>query len=58
MKHFLNGVEISPRNRDSIGVVSDFTGNPDFLSINVDTIILPREANQDRKSTRLNSSHT
>lgn len=45
MKHFLNGIEISPRNRDSIGVVSDFTGNPDFLSLNVDTIILPREAN-------------
>jgi len=46
MKHFLNGIEISPRNRDSIGVVSDFTGNPDFLSINVDTIVLPREANE------------
>jgi hypothetical protein len=26
--------------------VSDFTGNPDVLSLNVDTLILPREANQ------------
>lgn len=45
MKHYLNGIEISPRNRDSIGVVSDFTGNPEFLSLNVDSIILPREGN-------------
>ena len=29
MRHFLNGVEVSPRNRDEIGVVCDFTGNPD-----------------------------
>ncbi len=46
MRHLLNGIEVSPRNRDSIGVVSDFTGNPDVLSLNVDTLILPREANQ------------
>jgi hypothetical protein len=46
MRHLLNGIEISPRNRDSIGVISDFTGNPDVLSLNVDTLILPREANQ------------
>jgi hypothetical protein len=26
--------------------VSDFTGNPDVLSLNVDSVILPREANQ------------
>jgi hypothetical protein len=44
MRHFLNGIEISPRNRDSIGVVSDFTGSPDVLSLNVDSVILPREA--------------
>ena len=44
MRHLLNGVEISPRNRDSIGVVSLFEGNPDELSLNVDSIILPREA--------------
>jgi hypothetical protein len=46
MRHLLNGIEVSPRNRDSIGVVSDFTGNPDVLSLNVDSVILPREANQ------------
>jgi len=44
MKHFLNEIEISPRNREEIGVISDFTGNPEVLNINVDTIILPREA--------------
>jgi hypothetical protein len=46
MRHLLNGIEISPRNRDSIGVVSDFTGDPEILSLNVDSIILPREANE------------
>lgn len=44
MKHFLNEIEISPRNREEIGVISDFTGNPEVLNINVDTIILPRES--------------
>jgi hypothetical protein len=44
MRHLLNGVEITPRNRDSIGVVSTFEGNPDELSLNVDSIVLPREA--------------
>lgn len=46
MRHFLNDIEISPRNRDSIGVVSDWTGDPDVLSLNVDTLQLPREAYQ------------
>jgi len=44
MRHFLNEIEITPRNRDVIGVVSDFTDNPEVLKVNVDTIILPREA--------------
>ncbi len=44
MRHFLNGIEVAPRNLDEIGVVADFTGNPDFLSISVDSLILPREA--------------
>jgi hypothetical protein len=43
MKHFLNGVEITPRNRDEIGVVSNFTGDPNELSLSVDSIVLPRE---------------
>jgi hypothetical protein len=46
MRHFLNGIEVSPRNRDDIGVICDFTGNPDVLSLNTDTLVLPREANQ------------
>jgi hypothetical protein len=44
MRHFLNEIEITPRNREEIGVISDFTDNPEVLKINVDTIILPREA--------------
>ena len=46
MRHFLNGIEISPRNREDIGVICDFTGNPDILSVNTDTLVLPREANE------------
>ena len=44
MRHFLNGIEIAPRNLDDIGVVADFTGNPDFLKISIDSLVLPREA--------------
>lgn len=44
MKHYINDIEISPRNLDSIGVVSDFTGNPDILKLNVDSIVLTRNA--------------
>ena len=46
MRHFLNNIQIAPKNLDSIGVVSDFTGNPEYLRINVDSVILPREAKQ------------
>lgn len=44
MRHFLNDIEITPRNRTEIGVISDFSDNPEMLSINVDTLVLPREA--------------
>lgn len=44
MRHFLNEIEITPRNREAIGVVSDFTDNPEVLKVNVDTIVLPRES--------------
>jgi hypothetical protein len=44
MRHFLNDIEIAPRNLLDIGVVSDFTNRPDELSLNVDKLILPREA--------------
>jgi len=44
MKHFLNEIEISPRNQNGIGVISDFSGNPDELALNVETIVLARDA--------------
>ena len=43
MRHFLNDIEISPRNRTEIGIVSDFSGNPDVLNLTTDSIVLPRE---------------
>ena len=45
MRHFLNGIEIAPKNLTDIGVVSTFTDDPDILSLSVDSVILPREAN-------------
>jgi hypothetical protein len=44
MKHYLNDIEITPRNRTDIGIESDFTGNPQVLSLTTDSVILPREA--------------
>ena len=44
MRHFLNNIEITPKNRTEIGIVSDFTGNPQMYSLSVDSVILPREA--------------
>ena len=46
MRHFLNGIQIAPRNLNEIGVLSDFTDNPDFLRLNTDSVILPREAKE------------
>lgn len=43
MKHFLNDVEVSPRNREEIGIVIDWTGDPNELKLNTDSIILTRE---------------
>jgi len=43
MKHFINGVEVTPRNIFDIGISCDFTANVDQNKITVDTIILPRE---------------
>lgn len=44
MIHYLNNIQITPRNRLEIGIISDFSGNPDVLSLNTESIILPREA--------------
>lgn len=43
MRHFLNDIEIAPRNLFEIGVISDFTDRPSELELNVDKLILPRE---------------
>jgi hypothetical protein len=44
MRHFINGVEVTPRNILSIGVQSDFTDRPEYLEVDADKLILPREA--------------
>jgi hypothetical protein len=44
MKHFLNDIEISPRNRTEIGITSDFSDDPDVMQLSVENVILPREA--------------
>jgi hypothetical protein len=44
MRHFLNNIEIAPRNVLEIGLNTDFTGNPEVLSIDTDKVKLPREA--------------
>lgn len=44
MRHFLNGIEIAPKNLDDIGVTTDFTENPEINKISVSSVILPREA--------------
>lgn len=46
MKHYLNGVEIAPRNVLDIGLITDYTGNPEMLQVDTDTIVLPREARE------------
>lgn len=44
MKHFLNGVEVAPRNILEFGVTSTFNDDPNILQIDADKVILPREA--------------
>lgn len=44
MRHFLNDIQITPRNNDQIGIVADFSGNPDVLQINTDSVVLTNEA--------------
>lgn len=46
MKHFLNNIPISPRNVLEIGLITDYTGNPNMLQIDSDTVVLPREAKE------------
>jgi hypothetical protein len=44
MRHYLNGIEVAPRNILNIGVESDFTDRPEYLEVDTDRIILPRES--------------
>jgi len=46
MKHYLNNIIVSPRNVLEIGLITDYTGNPELLQIDTDTVVLPREARQ------------
>ena len=46
MKHYLNGVPVSPRNVLEIGLNTDYTGNPNMLQVDADTVVLPREARE------------
>jgi hypothetical protein len=46
MRHYLNDIEVTPRNRQSIGIKSNFTGNPNELQLSTDSIVLPREGMQ------------
>ena len=46
MKHFLNNIPVSPRNVLEIGLITDYTGNPNMLQIDSDTVVLPREAKE------------
>lgn len=54
MRHFINGVEITPRNIEAIGFISNWTDSTSAsdkdhkdLSLNVDTIILPNEGKRE-----------
>jgi len=44
MRHFLNNIEVSPRNVLEIGLNTNFTGDPSILEIDTDKVVLPREA--------------
>lgn len=44
MRHFINGIEISPDNKSEIGLVADFTGAPNVLALSVDTIRFSNDA--------------
>jgi len=50
MRHFIDGLEISPRNIGEIGITTDFTGNPNELELNTSSIILTREAYNEVKA--------
>lgn len=44
MRHFLNEIEVAPRNIDQIGIISEFVNEVDQLKLTTESIILTREA--------------
>jgi len=44
MRHFLNNIEVAPRNIFEFGLRSTFNGDPSILQMDADKVILPREA--------------
>lgn len=43
MKHFLNGLEIAPRNIDDIGISVDYSNDVQQESLNITNIVIPME---------------
>jgi len=46
MKHFLNGIEVAPRELVTIGLSNDFTNRQEILESTADRIVLPREGRE------------
>jgi len=46
MRHFLNDIEISPRNRDDIGITSTFVDEINQLKLTTESVVLPLEAKE------------
>eukprot|EP01049_Picozoa_sp_SAG25_P003283 SAG25_NODE_188_length_12354_cov_23.716116_5_plen_572_part_00 len=44
MRHFLNNIEVAPKNIFEFGLRSTFNGDPSILQMDADKVILPREA--------------
>lgn len=43
-KHFINGIEVRPRDADMIGVELDWTGDAQENELNVDSLVLEKDA--------------
>jgi hypothetical protein len=41
MKHYLNGVEVTPRNLEDIGISVDYSKDVQQESVNIDSVVLP-----------------
>jgi hypothetical protein len=43
-KHFINGIEVRPKDADEIGIELDWTGDAQETELNVDSLILENDA--------------